>query len=92
MFGYNIVKTEDWEKYYTAYWRVKDLHRWLSGFDDLDVVWEWLLSGDYRRIDVIRNEYAKARGTDVYGCPIDNTVNDSPKDSTTQGERDPDIS
>ena len=53
------------------------VHRWFSGFRDLDIIWDYIYGKRGGSIDSVRYEYAKARGTDVYG---------KPKQSESQGK------
>ena len=49
-------------------YRTGTCQRWLSGFDDLDILWDYINGGTtYGDIDQVRTAYAKARNTDVYG-------------------------
>lgn len=50
--------------------RIVECRRWFGGFHDLDMIWEYLLEGDLRRIDQLRDRYARARNTSVYGDPL----------------------
>ena len=45
------------------------VHRWFSGFRDLDIIWNYVYGKRSGSIDSVRYDYAKARGTDVYGKP-----------------------
>ena len=53
------------------------VYRWFSGFRDLDIIWDYIYGKRGGSIDSVRYEYAKARGTDVYG---------KPKQSESQGK------
>ncbi len=55
--------------------RAGTCHRWLAGFDDLDIVWDYIFNGG--DIDQVRTAYAKARNTDVYGRPLSGTQEDT---------------
>ena len=47
---------------------VAEAHRWLSGFKDLDMIWDYIFgTSQYHNIDALRSAYARERGTDVYG-------------------------
>lgn len=48
------------------------VHRWFSGFRDLDIIWDYVYGKRDGSIDSVRYDYAKARGTDVYGKPKQN--------------------
>lgn len=41
------------------------VHRWFSGFRDLDIIWDYIYGKRGGSIDSVRHDYAKARGTDV---------------------------
>jgi len=42
--------------------------RWFSGWMDLDIIWDYIMSETYfGDISSCRAKYAKARGTDEYG-------------------------
>lgn len=48
--------------------RISELHRWFSGWKDLDILFNHLGYGDwFGGIELARKEYAKVRGTDEYG-------------------------
>lgn len=50
--------------------RAATAHRWLSGFKDLDIIWDYIFgTSGYSDIDGVRTAYARARNTDVYGKP-----------------------
>lgn len=66
MFGYWMVSKGDWFKYQNAFHRIGELQRWLSGFKDLDLIWDWIRAPDCS-IDELRNRYARARQATVYG-------------------------
>jgi hypothetical protein len=69
MFGYSLIKTEDVERLELLRDRVADAQRWLSGFKDLDVIWDWLWKRfEYPfRTNEMRERYAKERESSVYG-------------------------
>lgn len=46
------------------------VHRWFSGFRDLDIIWDYVYGKSGRSIDSVRYDYAKTQGTDVYGKPL----------------------
>lgn len=50
--------------------RVAEAERWFSGFKDLDVIWDYIY-GRRSSISEVRDDYARARNTDVYGKPLD---------------------
>ena len=46
-----------------------NVHRWFSGWKDLDIIWNYVFAETYfGDISMAREKYASARGTDVYGC------------------------
>ena len=72
MFGYKLVKTEELDELEFIERRIMTCMRWLSGFKDLNIVWEWILGrSEIREISDMREAYAKARETSVYGKPVD---------------------
>jgi hypothetical protein len=72
MFGYTIIKTERIDTLEEIETRVMMLHRWLSGFRDLEVIWDWIyMKSPYRSADDLRGAYAKERLTNHYGKPVD---------------------
>jgi hypothetical protein len=70
MFGYWLVKKGDWLKYQNAFHNIGSLHRWMSGFRDLDLLWDWIREPNCS-VDDIRTKYARARQTNVYGVPLE---------------------
>ena len=71
MFGWKIIRDEEYQILKRSYFvsqKVINCRRWFSGWKDLDIIWEYLLSETYfGSIDSCRDKYAKARKTDVYG-------------------------
>jgi hypothetical protein len=73
IFGFRIITDEEYQelrKSYNVHARVGQCYRWLSGWKDLDIIWDYLLMKDdfyCGGIERCRTDYAKARGTDVYG-------------------------
>ena len=71
MFGWKIIRDEEYQILKRSYFvsqKVINCHRWFSGWKDLDIIWEYLLSETYfGSIDSCRSKYADARKTDVYG-------------------------
>lgn len=51
---------------------VAEAYRWLSGFKDLDMIWDYIYGkSQYHNIDALRTAYARERGTTVYGKALD---------------------
>ena len=75
MFGLSIVRTEELNRLKKNDRRIQTLmhvHRWFAGWRDLDIIWDYILSGTYfGGISSCRSKYAEARGTDEYGKPND---------------------
>jgi len=72
MFGYSIVKTEAWDRLIFMRNMVGDLHRWLSGFKDLDILWDAIMTPVYPfQTSEIRDKYARAREATVYGQSLE---------------------
>lgn len=47
------------------FWQV---HRWFSGWKDLDIIWKYLIDDtNFGGIERARKDYANARGTNEYG-------------------------
>lgn len=74
MFGFTIVKKdrlEHLEKTEVKYSKIHQLYRWFSGWEDLDIIWDYIRSDSYfGGISEARKKYARARKTNVYGGPI----------------------
>jgi hypothetical protein len=69
MLGWSLVRTKELEylrQNRVCRQRVVNLHRWFSGWKDLDIIWDYIFEGR-GFVDQVREQYAKARGTDVYG-------------------------
>lgn len=71
MFGYTLISKEELKELRKAYdvrTKVVQCHRWFSGWKDLDIIWDYILSPmTFGGVDNARDRYAGARGTDVYG-------------------------
>lgn len=70
LFGYRLIKDEEFWEIEGIRNRVGDAHRWLSAFHDLDPIWEFVLKGN-GRIEDVRMRFAKERGRTVYNEPIE---------------------
>jgi hypothetical protein len=67
------VKTEELYRLQAMEERTRVAYRWLSGFEDLDILWSYVFgTSRLGYIDAVRIEYAKARSCDVYGKPREN--------------------
>jgi hypothetical protein len=81
MFGWTLIRKEEkaeLEKHYFTRMRVIECHRWFSGWKDLDIIWDYLMTPTYfGSIGSARYKYAVARGTNEYGAPLTKTK-DSP--------------
>lgn len=71
MFGFTVVRTsrlkelERLEVKASKFWQV---HRWFSGWRDLDIIWNYLIEDtNFGGIERARKDYAEARRTDEYG-------------------------
>lgn len=63
---------EEYRKAMAMRQKIAQLYRWMSGWKDLDLIWEYLQSSSYYGgIEYCRERYAKARGTNIYGGPRD---------------------
>ena len=71
MFGWKIIRDEEYRILKRSYFvsqRVVNCQRWFSGWKDLDIIWEYILSENYfGNVGSCRDKYAKARKTDAYG-------------------------
>lgn len=70
-FKLKIINKETYayfEKASVTHQSVIQCHRWFSGWKDLDIIWDYILSETYfGSISSCRDKYAIARGTDEYG-------------------------
>ena len=71
MFGYSIVRTEEireLRRAYPIYQRVHQAYRWFSPWQDLDVIWDYLINKKFfGGVEAARKQYADLRNTDIYG-------------------------
>ena len=71
MFGFSLIRTDrlkELEKIDVKYSKIHQLYRWFSGWQDLDIIWDYIKPDTYfGGIDECRKKYAKARNTNVYG-------------------------
>ena len=71
MFGWSLIRTKELEKLEGLAIRANALHRWFAGWQDLEVIWDFLFHPDEKYsgwcISWARKDYAQARGTDEYG-------------------------
>jgi hypothetical protein len=70
IFGFVIVRKDTFklfEKYWYEHDRIIECHRWFSGWEDLDVIWDYLLGKNFAHVGDAREKYADKRKTDVYG-------------------------
>lgn len=74
LFGFVPVRVENFWRYREVYYRVMSAHRWMSGFRDLDIIWDHILQGEPSDIGEMRARYARARGTNLYGRPLTSFV------------------
>jgi len=74
MFGWTLIRKSELrqlEESRVVASGVVQCHRWFSGWEDLDIIWDYLLSFQVSGgIHEAREAYAKARGTDCYGKPL----------------------
>lgn len=74
LFGYTLVKTTELKAYKRAAatrQKLTEVHRWFSGWTDLDIIWEYLFAETYfGGISSCREKYADARKTNEYGKPL----------------------
>lgn len=71
IFNIHIVSNEEYielKRRSDAFQRLVSVHRWFSGWVDLDIIWEYIFNDTYfGGISDTREKYAKARNTGVYG-------------------------
>lgn len=71
LFGWSLIRTKDLEVYKAhriKFMKLVQCNRWFSGWRDLDIIWKYIFDDvNYGGIEKAREDYAKARGTDVYG-------------------------
>lgn len=77
IFGLRIISESEYQYlrqqsvHAQVLYRVRD---WFSGWRDLDIIWEYILSKDYYGdISSARLKYANTRGTNEYGKPTEPT-------------------
>ena len=73
IFGFWITTEKTYKRYceletkHQKFWQV---HRWFSGWRDLDIIWDYLIKDtNFGGIERAREDYAEDRGTDEYGKP-----------------------
>lgn len=73
MFGWTLIRKEDlkvYERAYATHNKVVQVHRWFSGWKDLDIIWDYVLEfPHHHNIEDARNKYSSARNTNEYGVP-----------------------
>lgn len=71
MFGWTLIRKselKDLQKCQIQISTLVQVHRWFSGWRDLDIIWDYIFAETYfGSIGSAREKYAKARGTDEYG-------------------------
>lgn len=71
LFGWRIISEERYryyEKCAATHSAAAYCHRWFSGWKDLDIIWDYIFGNQVSGgIEQARKDYAKARGTTVYG-------------------------
>lgn len=75
LFGWSLIRTKDLRKYEDNECAIQKLivaHRWLTGWKDLDIIWEYIFNrNNFGGIELTRSVYAMARNTDEYGRKLD---------------------
>lgn len=82
MFGWTLIRKDDLEELelsHRVHMRAVECHRWFSGWNDLDIIWNYLLSPMRPHIWQARDAYAQARGTTKYGEPLEQPRSDKGK-------------
>jgi hypothetical protein len=72
LFGYTLIKKDYLDFLKEQHKQVVVAHEaaaWFSGWKDLNIIWALIFKGDTSpfALHEARDEYAKQRGTDVYG-------------------------
>jgi len=70
IFKWHIISEKDFYHYRRCHQVNNSVHlvyRWFSGWKDLDIIWNYILSKNQKTIEDTRREYALTRGTDEYG-------------------------
>ncbi len=71
IFGITFITTKrlrELEKKERQIQTLVQIHRWFSGWRDLDIIWDYIFAETYfGSISSCRSDYAKARGTNAYG-------------------------
>jgi len=97
MISFRIISTkrlkhlESLEVKVAKFWQV---HRWFSGWKDLDIIWDYLIKDtNYGGIEKARNDYAAARQTNEYGQidPVQNIKNYMDKAYAQYVENNPNV-
>ena len=74
LFGFAIVSKKRLERLECLEVKVAkfyQVHRWFSGWKDLDIIWDYLIQDtNFGGIEMARKDYAEARRTDEYGKPL----------------------
>lgn len=78
MFGFKIISDEEYRDLQRL--RIKEqkfwqVHRWFSGWRDLDIIWTYLVDDvNFGGIERARKDYAFVRKTNEYGTPIETSL------------------
>jgi len=71
IFGVTIISTNrlvELEKYEVKFNKIVQCRDWFSGWQDLDIIWSYIFDDvNFGGIERAREDYAKTRGTSVYG-------------------------
>jgi len=74
MFGFTIISKQrlaELERHQVKMQKFWQVHRWFSGWKDLDIIWDYLIQDtNFGGIERARKDYAAARKTDEYGSEI----------------------
>lgn len=75
LFGYVIIKKEEWNRMKIKEQKFWQLHRWFSGWRDLEIIWNYLIDDtNFGGIERARKDYAEARKTNEYGTPVETAL------------------
>lgn len=74
IFGWKLIRESEFErlKRFEIYaMNISEASRWLSGWQDLDIIWTYIRGNSRNVISDVRKQYAEARNTDVYGKELE---------------------
>jgi len=76
LFGFSIVRTKTLKtlerkagQLYLLHAQLAEVDRWFRGWEDIQVIFDYIFTSKYAYISDAREEYARQRNTTVYGEP-----------------------